>query len=485
MRATRASSTPRPPISTHPFISTSWGVKQLKGEHLYNFRHKAVWGAGSAYPVAELNEEEWGIPKIENKRTSIPIAFDLFPTYPSVNEFGLAISYLTAKRSIGTLAQQYINRNHIMKGEYITEDFKADHDTILGTIIAARLVNEPEEPALFIPEPAICRVLGVIWPLAEHGEAMIAKMREAVAKGRKSEVGASYELFFNDKGFVWGGQLYQENYIETERDGEILNELYNCLGYKDGMTYVASSYEGEKPVLLAGGADGFVLFHGAGLAEGDNVPAYSEMKGQFNLLATRKIPAFIAHAGLIRYVEQTNQEASVEKDEIQKLFADFKEAIAGLVKPAAGEPPKPIDEKLLADTFEKVLGARNEESDAKFSAAVAAKVEEEKPKIEKEIRDGLEAEAKAFTEMLTLCGENEVEVKDAVAENERAIAAKTLTEFAKEPDGAMTKLKAEIFGLPNDKNPERSKAAGLPTGGSGGATSPFQTPEEIEQGVDK
>lgn len=447
-----------------------------------------MWGAGSAYPVAELNEEEWGIPKIENKRTSIPIAFDLFPTYPSVNEYGLAISYLTAKRSIGTLAQQYINRNHIMKGEYITEDFKADHDTILGTIIAARLVNEPDEPSLLISEPAICRVLGVIWPLAEHGEKMITKMREAVAKGRKNEVGASYELFFNDKGFVWGGKLYQENYIETEREGEILNELYNCLGYKDGMTYVASSYEGEKPVLLAGGADGFVLFHGAGLAEGDQEPAYNDMKGQFNLLAARKIPAFIAHAGLIRYAEQTNQEARVEKEEMQALFGDFKDevvkAIASLANPAEGEKPKPIDEKLLNETFEKVVAARKEEFDAKFDAAVAAKVEEEKPKVEKEIRDKLELEAKAFQGMLTLCGEHEVEVKDEVAEKERAIATKTLEEFAKEPEGAMTKLKAEIFGLPNDKDPERTKAAGLPTRSGGGETSPFQSPEEIEQGVD-
>lgn len=460
----------------------------MNGEHLYNFRHKAVWSAGSAYPVAELNEEEWGIPKIENKRTSIPIAFDLFPTYPSVNEYGLAISYLTAKRSVGTLAQQYINRNHIMKGEYITEDIKADHDTILGTIIAARLVNEPDEPGLLIPEPAICRVLGVIWPLAEHGEKMIAKMREAVVKGRKNEVGASYELFFNDKGFVWGGKLYQENYIETEREGEILSELYNCLGYKDGITYVASSHEGEKPVLLAGGADGFVLFHGAGLADDDNVPAYNEMKGQFNLLAARKIPAFIAHAGLIRYAEQTNQEAQVEKEEFQKLFADFKgevvKAIAGLAKPAEGEKPKPIDEKLLNETFEKVVAGKKEEFDAKFDAAVAAKAKEEKPKVEKEIRDKLELEAKAFKEMFTLCGEHEVEVKDEIAENERAIATKALEEFAKEPEGAMTKLKAEIFGLPNDKNPERSTAAGLPTGKGDGEPSPFQSPEEIEQGVD-
>ena len=458
-------------------------------KHPYNFRHKATWKAGRAYEITELNEAEWGIPEIENKRSSIPIAFDLFPTYPTVNDNGTAITYSTAKRSIGTLAHQYLNKNHIMKGDYVTEDFQADRDTILGAMLASRLMNEPPEAAVFIDEPAICQVLGVIWVLSEHGEKIIQKMREAIAKGEKSKIGASYEMYFNDYGFIWRGKLYQENYIETAEEADILRNLNECLGYSDGSIYVASSYEGEKPVLLAGGADGFVLFYGAGIIEGSEEPAYGDTKGQFNLLATRDIPAFIAYAGLSRYVEQTNQEASVEKDEIQKLFADFKgevvKAIAGLAKPAEGEPPKPVDEKLLADTFEKVLAAKKEEFDAKFSAAVAAKVEEEKPKIEKEIRDGLEAEATAFKEMLKLCGEHEVEVKDEVAENERAIAAKTLTEFAKEPDGAMTKLKAEIFGLPNDKNPERSKAAGLPTGGSGGATSPFQTPEEIEQGVDK
>ena len=206
------------------------------------------------------------------------------------------------------------------------------------------------------------------------------------------------------------------------------------------------------------------------------------------MLATRDIPAFIAHAGLAKYAEQKNQEARVEKEEIQKLFADLKgdivKAVAGLAKPAEGEAPKPVDEKLLADTFEKVIAAKKEEIDTKFDAAVAAKVEEEKPKVEKEIRDKLETEAASFKEMLALCGEHEVEVKDEVADNERALATKALAEFAKEPDSAMTKLKAEIFGLPNDKNPERTTAAGLPTGSAGGDTSPFQSPEEIEQGVD-
>lgn len=460
----------------------------MEGKPLYNFKHRATWSAGSAYEITELNEEDWGIPKIENKRTSIPIAFDLFPTYPSVNEYGLAITYLTAKRSIGTLAQQYINKNHIMKGDYVTEDFQADRDTILGTMVASRLTNEPDEPSVFIDKPAMCQVLGVIWLLSEHGEKIIQKMREAIAKGEKNKIGASYELFFNDKGFVWRGKLYQENYIETAEEAETLRNLYNCLGYSDGGTiYVASSHEGEKPVLLAGGADGFVLFHGAGITEGNQVPAYDEMKGQFNLLATKEIPAFIAHAGLKRYAEQTNQEANLEKDEIQKLFAGFKDeivkAVASLAKPPEGEQAKPIDEKLLTDTFEKVLAAKKEEFDTKFDEAVATKVEEEKPKLEKDIRDRLELEAKAFKDMLALCGEHGVKVKDEVGKDERAVANKTLMEFAKEPDGAMTKLKAEIFGLPNNKDPKRTTAAGLPAGGDGEAASSFKTPDEIEQEV--
>ena len=459
----------------------------MKSEQLYNFRHRAAWDAGRAYEVAELNEAEWGIPEIENKRSSIPIAFDLFPTYPTANKNGIAISYLTAKRSIGTLAHQYLNKNHVMKGDYVTEDFQADHDALLGAMVASRLVNEPEEPGVFIAEPAICQVLGVVWVLSEHGERIIQKMREAVAKGEKDAIGASFELYFNDRGFIWRNKLYQENYIETTEDAKVLEELNNCLGYSDGIVYVASSYEGEKPVLLAGGADGFVLFHGAGIIEGSEEPAYGDMKGQFNLLA-REIPAFIAHAGLINYTEQKNQEARVDEEKIKEMLAgfgeDIKTAIAALVKTGDGKTVT-VDEKAIASAVEKVLTAKKDELNTKFDEAVAARLEEEKPKIEKEIRDGLEAEAKAFKEMLTLCGEHEVEVKDEVAEGERAVTSKALMGFAKEPDSAMTKLKAEIFGLPNDKEPRRTTAAGLPTGGGDGKSdTPFKSPEELEQEVD-
>ena len=440
----------------------------MEGEPRYKFKHRAIWDAGKAYEVTELHEEDWGIPEIENKRSSIPIAFDLFLTYPTANANGLAISYPTAKRSIGTLAHQYLNKNHIMKGDYVTEDFQADRDTLLGTMIASRLTNEPEELAVFIDQPALCQVLGVIWVLSEHGEKIIHKMREAVAKGKKDAIGASYELYFNDYGFIWRWKLYQETYTESAEEAEILRNLYDCLGFSDGTIYVASSYEGEKPVLLAGGADGFVLFHGAGITEN---PAYEDTKGQFNLLAMREIPAYIAHAGLKRYAEQTNQEARVTPEEMQKLLegfkSDFVKAIAGLAKPD-GKEPKPIDEKAIAETVEKVLTAKKDELNTKFDEAVAAKVAEEKPKLEKDIREELEAEAKAFKEMLALCGEHDVEVKDKPEENERAIANDALLKYAKEPDSAMTQLKAEIFGIPNEKDPERVTAAGLPTGGGCG-----------------
>ena len=460
----------------------------MEGKPLYNFKYKAVCHVGRAYEVKELNEEEWGIPKIENKRSSIPVAFDLFPTFPAVNDNGTAITYLTAKRSIGTLPHQYLNKNHVMKGDYVTDDFQADRDTILGTMLAARLVNEPEELGVFIPQPAICQVLGVVWPLSEHGEKIIQKMRESIAKGEKEGIGASYELYFNDKGFIWRGKLYQENYLERAEDMETLRELENCLGYSNGTLYVASSYEGEKPTLLVGGADGFVLFHGAGIIEGSEEPAFPETKGQFNLLATRDIPAYIARAGLAKYAEQKNQEARVDEEKIKELLAAFgseiKEAIASALNPEKGEPAK-VDEKVVAAAVDKVLTAKKDELNKDFGEAVKAKVEEERPKIEKEVRDTLEAEAKAYQDMLDLCGKHNVEIKDEVGEKERAVAKKSLQDFAKEPESAITKLKAEIFGLPNDESPRRSSAAALPSGGGGNAEpSGFKTPEELEQEVD-
>lgn len=460
----------------------------------YNFKHTAKWDAGKAYEVTNLVEADWGIPAMENKVTTIPFAFDLFSTWPVKNSHGIAITYPTARRSLGSMRHQYVNKNHIMNGSPITADITAEHDTILGTILSARLVNGPEEAEVFIEKPAVCQVLAAIWVLSEHGEQLVNKLRKAIAVGEKGEIAASYEIMFNERGFIWRNKLYQHGYSTTDEDIATLEKLNECVGYRsDGTIYVAHSYEGEYPTLLAGGADGFVLFHGAGIVDDGHEPADETTKGQFSLLALQRATAnYVADTGLKNFLASYNQEIDMDAETLKALFegveANIVKAVNEHIEKIGGNDKK-VDETAVMALAQKVVADQAEALSEKFTAAVEAKMDEERPKIEAEIREKYEAEAKALADVLTLAEKHEVEVKAKadIKDEERALAREEIEEFAKSPETAMEKTKAKILDLPEkDKTPEKSKGAALPAGGGDGRDegSGFKSPETIREEID-
>lgn len=439
------------------------------------YKNRSQFETAYAYVAESLIEAEWGIPPIANRASVVPLVFDLFPTYPAVNRNRMAITYPTAQKSLPTIAYNLLNKDHVMKGTPLdlSGNYFADRDSTLGVMLAARWKDAPaEEVAVFIDKPAIAQVLGALWPMTEIGAEVTAKMRAAVAKGEKFKIGASFEVWYNDIGFVWNNKIYQAGMNDTEEDEAIYNDLWSTLEFgQDGTLKISRSYNGQWPVLLLGGAQGTVLFHGAAIIV-DEEPAYPETLGQFQI--------FAKHAN--RYLEavckagDNTPEDELTLEELKQaiaaantdLFTQIKGMFDSKFKEATAENVSKVAEAAVAQAEEMVTKGLNKlqtELEGKFVAAEA----KARADTEKAVRERIAVETKAFADIMEYATKANVTVKPKAEckDNERVMAREDVDEMvSKDPSTALVFAKAKIADLPN--LPQRgANANNLPSGGSG------------------